>query len=61
MEDCADNLGTANYISKLDLLKGYWQVPLTGHASKVFTFVPPDYFLKYTVMAFGMCDSSQLG
>lgn len=29
MEDCVDNLGSAKYITKLDLLKGYWQVPLT--------------------------------
>ncbi len=29
MEDCVDNLGSARYVSKLDLLKGYWQVPLT--------------------------------
>lgn len=57
MEDCIDNLGTAKYISKLDLLKGYWQVPLTKRASKISAFVTSDHFLQYTVMAFGMCNA----
>ncbi len=49
-----DNLGSARYISKLDLLKGYWQVPLTPRASDISAFVTPDNFLQYSVMAFGM-------
>ena len=57
MEDCVDNLGTAKFVSKLDLLKGYWQVPLTERASQISAFVTPDYFLQYTVMAFGMCNA----
>ncbi len=54
MEDCVDNLGSARYVSKLDLLKGYWQVPLTSSASDISAFVTPDSFLQYSVMAFGM-------
>ncbi len=54
MEDCVDNLGSARYVSKLDLLKGYWQVPLTSRASEISAFVTPDSFLQYSVMAFGM-------
>lgn len=57
MEDCIDNLGTDKFVSKLDLLKGYWQVPLTERASLIYAFVTPDYFLQYTVMAFGMCNA----
>lgn len=33
MEDCIDNVGLAMFITKLDLLNGYWQVPLTPRAS----------------------------
>lgn len=54
MEDCIDNIGSARYVSKLDLLKGYWQVPLTSRASDISAFVTPDSFLQYSVMAFGM-------
>lgn len=57
MEDCVDNLGTAKYVTKLDLLKGYWQVPLTPRASDISAFVTPDHFLQYKVMAFGMCNA----
>lgn len=46
IEDCIDNLGTAQYITKLDLLKTYWQVPLTERASEISAFVSPDSFLQ---------------
>lgn len=54
MEDCVDKVGAAHYVTKLDLLKGYWQVPLTPRASEISAFVTPDSFLQYSVMAFGM-------
>lgn len=54
VDDCIDTIGSANYVSKLDLLKGYWQVPLTDRASEISAFVTPDSFMQYTVMAFGM-------
>lgn len=57
MEDCVDNLGSAKFVSKLHLLKRYWQVLLTERASKISAFVTPDHFLEYTVMAFGMCNT----
>lgn len=30
IEDCIDEVGGAKFVTKLDLLKGYWQVPLTA-------------------------------
>lgn len=54
MEDCVDSIGPAAHITKLDLLKGYWQVPLTSRASEISAFVTPDHFMQYTVMAFGL-------
>lgn len=49
-----DHVGSASYVTKLDLLKGYWQVPLTPRAREISAFVTPDAFLEYTVMPFGM-------
>lgn len=49
-----DCVGSSHYVSKLDLLKGYWQVPLTPLASEISAFVSPDAFMQYTVMVFGM-------
>lgn len=54
MEDCIDKVGSARFVTKLDLLKGYWQVPLTERAAEISAFVTPDDFLNYRVMAFGL-------
>lgn len=56
MDDCID-VGNAKVVSKLDLLKGYWQVPLTDRVLKMSAFVTPDYLPEYIVMAFGMCNA----
>ena len=54
IDDCVDKVGCAKYVTKLDLLKGYWQVPLTSRAQAISAFVTPDAFLEYTVMPFGV-------
>ncbi len=54
MEDCVDRVGNAKFVTKLDLLKGYWQVPLTERASEISAFATPDVFLQYRVMPFGL-------
>lgn len=54
LDDCIDRVGSAVFVTKLDLLKGYWQVPLTQRARQISAFVTPDDFCQYTVMAFGM-------
>ncbi len=60
MEDCVDRIGCAHFITKLDLLKGYWQVPLTACASEISAFVTPDNLLQYSVIAFGMHNASAM-
>ena len=54
VDDCIDQIGSAQFISKFDLLKGYWQVPLSEHAQEISAFVTPDGLYQYTVMPFGM-------
>ena len=54
IEDCIDKVGNAKYVSKFDLLKGYWQVPLTEKAKEVSAFVTSNGFFQYKVMPFGM-------
>ena len=34
MDDCIDNIGQAKYVTKFDLLKGFWQIPLTDRARR---------------------------
>lgn len=54
IDDCVDRVGSAKFVSKFDLLKGYWQVPLTARARELSAFVTPDDFLQYRVMPFGV-------
>lgn len=54
MDDCVDRVGAAKFVTKLDLLKEYWQVPWTPCASEISAFITPDQFMQYTVMPFGL-------
>ena len=52
--DCIDQIGNAKFVSTFDMLKGYWQVPLTQHAREISAFVTPSGLYQYKVMPFGM-------
>ena len=54
IEDCIDCIGNLQFVSKFDLLKEYWQVPLSEQAKAISAFVTPDGLHQYTVMPFGM-------
>ncbi|XP_042875418.1 uncharacterized protein LOC122255445 [Penaeus japonicus] len=54
IDDIIDALGDATYLSKIDLLKGYYQVPLTERAKTISAFVTPDGLYQYKVMPFGL-------
>ena len=57
IDDCIDRLGKAKFITKCDLLKGYWGVPLTGKAKDISAFVTPEALYQYRVMPYGMKNS----
>lgn len=42
----------------MDLLEGYWQVPLTDRAKQLSAFITPDRLYQYRVMPFGMKNAS---
>ena len=54
MDDCIDNIGQAKYVTKFDLLKGFWQIPLTDRAKKISAFVTPGGHYQYKVIPFGI-------
>lgn len=47
-------MGSAKFVSKFDLLKGYWQVPLSKRARDIAAFITPSGLYSYTVMPFGL-------
>ena len=35
IDDCIDNVGKSKFVTNFDLLKGFWQVPLTERAKEI--------------------------
>lgn len=54
IEDCIDRVGNSNFISKFDLLKGYWQVSLTERAQEISCFSTMGQTFCCTVMPYEM-------
>ena len=54
MDKLIDRLGTAKFISTLDLSRGYWQVPMAAESKKKTAFVTPFGQFKFNVMSFGL-------
>ncbi|XP_068246894.1 uncharacterized protein [Palaemon carinicauda] len=54
VDDCIDKVGNSKFITKIDLLKGYYQVPLSNRAKEVSAFVTADGLYQFEVMPFGM-------
>ena len=57
IDDCIDKVGNSKYVTKFDLLKGFWQVPLTDRVKEVSAFATPNGLYQYKVMPFGMKNS----
>lgn len=54
MEDCVDQVGHASFVSKFDLLKGYWQVPLSERVCEISAFLTTNGLFLYNVTPFGL-------
>ena len=52
IDDCIDKIGRSKFVYKFDLLKGYWQIPVTEKAKEISAFVTTDGLLKYKIMPF---------
>ena len=57
IDSCIEKVGNSVYMTKLDLLKGYWQCGLTVRAKEVSAFVTPRGLYQYKRMPFGMKNS----
>ena len=43
IDDCIDKIGNTKYVTKVDLQKGDWQIPLTGRAKEILAFLTPSH------------------
>ena len=46
IDDCIDKVGNSKYVTKFNLLKNFWQVPLTDKAKEVSAFATPNGLYK---------------
>ena len=56
-EDLFQRLGKSKYYSKIDLSKGYWQIPVAEKDIKKTAVVTPDGTYDFLRMPFGMNNS----
>ena len=57
IEEIFAKLSEDQYFTKIDLTKGYWQVPLTERAKPLTAFVTPDGLYQFTTMPFGLVNA----
>ena len=54
IDELLERIGRAQYITTLDLCKGYWQVPLEKSCRPYTAFQTPRGLFQFTVMPFGL-------
>ena len=54
VEDIIDRIGRSQFISTMDLTRGYWQVPVAVEDKPKTAFVTPFGLFQYNVMPFGL-------
>ena len=54
VDEMIDQLGRAQYLSTLDLTRGYWQVPVSAKDQHKTAFVTPFGLFEFRRMLFGL-------
>ena len=54
VDEMIDKLGSARYLTTLDLSRGYWQVPVSKESQPLTAFVTPFGLYQFRVMPFGL-------
>ena len=54
VDEILDQIGTAQFISTLDLAKGYWQLPLCPEDKEKTAFISPNGLYQFVTMLFGL-------
>ena len=57
IDDLIDRVSNAKYVTKIDLLTAYFQIPMTDKAQEISTFITPDGTYKFKVMPFGLSNA----
>lgn len=57
LEEIMTKISQSRFFSKIDLCKGYWQIPMRPKDRDLTSFLTPDGLYKFKVMPFGMSNS----
>ena len=55
IDDCIDNIGHAKYVTKFDLLKGFWQIPYIDSSKEILEFVTTERQFRNKLKALKCC------
>ena len=54
IDELLSKLSGANFFTKIDLCKGYWQIPIDESSRDATAFITPDGLYRWKVMPFGI-------
>ena len=57
-EEIFAKIGQSKFFTKVDLCKGYWQIPMRDEDKDLTSFVTPDGLFRFKVMPFGMSNAA---
>ena len=58
VEECIDQVGKSKFLTKIDMLKGYWQIPLTPRAREISCFTILGQTYVCNVMPYGLTNAT---
>lgn len=57
-DDVIDSVGNVKFVTKIDILKEYYQTGLSKRAQEFSAFIAPFGLLQYLILPFGMSNAS---
>nr|XP_054751019.1 uncharacterized protein LOC129256850 isoform X2 [Lytechinus pictus] len=56
-EELFTRIAKGKYFTKVDLSKGYWQIPMESESKSLTAFITPDGLFQFRVMPFGLVNA----
>jgi len=57
-EEIFAKIGQSKFFTKVDLCKGYWQIPMPDQDKDLTSFITPSGYFRFKVMPFGLSNAS---
>jgi len=54
IDDLIDKIGSAKYITKFDISKAFWQIPLAEESKPISAFITPSGLYQFNTLPFGL-------